>query len=431
MDDSVEIIFVIICRNRFSPVIIRDPADASESCFGESSSLFRQIFRKQGHLLFDLCLCQRRGPADQADRKAVILVPVRLHKCFCFTDPFLGPPLPLLIEACLVIPDLIQSEQVLFALHVPDYGFNSEIHVTGAFHCRILCFIRGTLFCCSALSCHRTFFYNNICCSALSCHGTFFYNNISCRAFNCRAFSSGTSGSRASGCRTVRCTFFHGPFRRGCFLFGRLRHRGALQGIRRACCVSVRFVRVGAGAGRRPYAAFGDSLVDGFPGDAVLVVIDLAYGHTVAVGSVPQPVRVTCEGLCVLHVVVICVDTGHGQDLFHIGSLRRRLSVSVADIQADLCPLSDDPGRWIRGIVIFVGNIEFSHQGRSGNAQASGNGDRFPAGSPEDRFVPAVVPFIEILEGFSAKAFHRIRLICVLRENARQIKPLGTGDGFR
>ena len=81
--------------------------------------------------------------------------------------------------------------------------------------------------------------------------------------------------------------------------------------------------------------------------------------------------------------------------------------------------------------MILVCNIEFSHQGPSGNAKTSCDSDRFAAGSPEDRFVPAVVPFIEILEGFSAKAFHGIRLICVLRENARQIKPLGTGDGFR
>ena len=147
-------------------------------------------------------------------------------------------------------------------------------------------------------------------------------------------------------------------------------------------------------------------------------------------GSVPEFLRVTVEGVIVFDPVVPAVDACHGQDLFYIGAHGICFSVSVRDADVDILPLPDVPGGRIVDVVFVVRNIVLTHDPGAVNAQRRGCVRGTLCAVTENRSLPVRVTFIEITEGLAAVALEGVlRILGVLREQITEI--VDRGPRFR
>ena len=144
-------------------------------------------------------------------------------------------------------------------------------------------------------------------------------------------------------------------------------------------------------------------------------------------GSVPEFLRVTVEGVIVFDPVVPAVNACHGQDLFYIGTHGICFSVSVRDADVDILPLPDVPGGRIVDVVFVVRNIVLSHDLGAVNAQRRGRVRGTLGAVSEYRSLPVRVPLIEIAEGFAAVALEGIfSILSIFREQKAEIVDRGT-----
>ena len=144
-------------------------------------------------------------------------------------------------------------------------------------------------------------------------------------------------------------------------------------------------------------------------------------------GSVPEFLRVTVEGVIVFNPVVPAVNACHGQDLFYIGTHGICFSVSVRDADVDVLPLPDVPGGRIVDVVFVVRNIVLSHDLGAVDAQRRGRVRGTLGAVSEYRSLPVRVPLIEIAEGFAAVALEGIfSILSIFREQKAEIVDRGT-----